>query len=147
MRIPKPLLTICILLILVAASVVWIFGIERGAQVAAKRFGTSVHLAISDKELVAWAENTAAAHSGGAAENTDIPRDARPPELKKLFEDRRYTKAVLRRDRSGEPIAVVFRSGIAGIVIPLNEVIPDAPYYSIHMIEPTCPYYSYSLYK
>ncbi len=101
--------------------------------------------AISDNDLATWAKRIAAVPRTGT--KIDIPRAEWPPELQKLLERNSFATATLCQDSAVSPTGIRFRDGIVGIVIPLNGTIPDTVYFSIHMIDPACSYYAYSLYK
>jgi hypothetical protein len=83
----------------------------------------------------------------GAETELDIPRSEWPRELRRLLEGHQFATATLCRNHAATPTGICVRDGIVGIVIPLNRTIPDAVYFSVHMIDLGSPYYAYSLYK
>jgi hypothetical protein len=130
----------------IALVAAWLLLRGPGAERDARHFGQSVHAVISGGDLKSWAERMAAIPRPGPATKTDIPRADWPPELRTLLERDTFATATFWRNHMGVATGISFRDGLVGIVIPLNGTIPDAGYFSIHMIDETLSWYAYSRY-
>ena len=118
-----------------------------GAERSAIRFGKSVHSVISDKEITDWAESFQHSFPAPNGESIDIPRSKWPIPLQNLLKSNDYAKALISFDGSQKVNGVIVLNTINGIVVPLNESLPDLSYFSIHMIADSCPYFAISIYK